>query len=56
MATLRAGPYSLAQKALLVAKITSRNLIGFAQFSIPNIDGARIQVVPYQMNQPTRGP
>jgi len=42
MATLRASPYSLAQKSLVVAKITSKNVIGWAQFSIPNIDGARI--------------
>jgi len=55
MASLRASPYSLSQNSLVIAKASAKNIFGWAQFSTPNVDGARIQVAPYQMNAPTRG-
>ncbi len=42
MLNLRALPYSLSQNALVVAKASAKNIFGWAQFSVPNVDGARI--------------
>ncbi len=55
MASLRGLPYNLPQKALVVARATAKNVIGWSALSLPNTSGARIQVVPYQVSAPTRG-
>lgn len=55
MTVLRAVPFSLAQKAMVVARASAKNVIGWSSLSLPNTDGAKIQVEPYQMNSPTRG-
>jgi hypothetical protein len=53
---LRSAPYSLEYNDLVVAKIKARNTIGWAEeFSDENSSGARIQVLPSQMNIVTEG-
>lgn len=53
---LRQEPYNLEYADLVVAKILSRNAIGWAEsFSAPNDVGAQIQVLPSTMEDPYEG-
>jgi hypothetical protein len=53
--SLRAEPFLLVQKSVVVAKIRALNGIDWGEFSDPNSIGATIFVEPYKMITPTRG-
>lgn len=42
MTVLRAAPYSLVQKAIVIAKVSAKNVIGWSPISLPNTAGAQI--------------
>lgn len=56
MTVLRAAPYSLDFRTLIIAKAKARNAIGWnSNYSSLNTIGAKIQREPSQMAVPTRG-
>lgn len=55
MSILRASPFNLQEGSIVIAKVRGANENGEGQYSEPNSSGARIQVVPYQMDKPVRG-
>lgn len=56
MEDLRAEPYLLTYGTLVVARVSARNIRGMSEPSEPNTDvnGAKIQVEPEQMQPPVR--
>jgi hypothetical protein len=56
MSILIASPYSLTENYLVVAKVNSANLNGFAtSYSPVNTVGAYVEIVPATMSAPTKG-
>ncbi len=55
MAVLRAWPYSLAQGALVVVRVSASNSYGTGPASQANTAGVSVRVAPLSMNAPTRG-
>jgi len=56
ISVLRMSPYNLDYPNIVVAKVRSRNINGWSDYSEPNTQGAIIFTEPGQMNAPTRGP
>jgi hypothetical protein len=52
---LRANPYNLDYPDLVVAKVKSRNINGWSDFSDTNTVGAQIKTEPATMTIPRRG-
>jgi len=56
MATLTAGPFSLTQGTIVVARVLATNAIGSSSYSTPNSLGADIRVAPHAPSvAPSRG-
>jgi hypothetical protein len=55
LTVLRADPYYLEYANLVQAKVKSRNVNGWSEFSDVNTDGGTIQTEPAVMAAPERG-